>query len=202
MGSVDRGPRKNPMMKWFWVHFVVVAALIGGMFTLTKITRDRANSAGTMVYIVRHAEKVTGENAGRDPALTPQGQTRAQILAELLRSKNITHVYSSDYIRTRNTAAPTAKIANVRVEIYDPRNLAALAEIIRGQSGRYLVVGHSNTIRETVVALGGSFTDLPVDEKSEYDRLYQVLLMTDGQTAVRLRRYGQRYVPDVESELQ
>jgi len=139
--------------------------------------------------------KVTGENAGSDPALTPQGQARAKTLAKILRKRNINYVYSSNYIRTRDTAAPSAKMAGVEIEIYDPRNLAALAEIIRGQSGRYLVVGHSNTIRETVTALGGNYTGSPVNEKSEYDRLYELLLRTDGQTSVRLNHYGQRYVP-------
>lgn len=202
MNDMDKAVRKNPMVKWFWIHLIVVATLIGGMFTLTKMSRERAGGADTVVYIVRHAEKITGENAGRDPALTDAGQNRALVLAEILRSKNISHVYSSNYTRTRNTAAPTAKNAGVPVIIYDPRDLSALAMRIKQQAGRYLVVGHSNTIRETVQALGATITDLPVTEKSEYDRLYRVTLSQDGQTTMGLSRYGLRYVPDVESEPQ
>ncbi len=196
MSEMDKTARKNPMVKWFWIHLIVVVALIAGMFILTKMSRERAGGADTVVYIVRHAEKITGENAGRDPALTDAGQNRALVLAEILRSENISHVYSSDYIRTRDTAAPTAKNASVLVGLYDPRDLRALAERIKQQGGRYLVVGHSNTIRETAQALGASITDAPVYEKSEYDRLYRVTLNQDGQTTMRLRRYGQRYTPD------
>jgi len=195
MGETKESAKKNPLVKWFWIHLIVVATLIVGMFTLTKMSRERASGADTVVYIVRHAEKNTSENAGPDPALTDAGQNRALVLAEILRGNNITHVYSSDYIRTRDTAAPTAKNAGVPVVLYDPRDLRALAERIKQQNGRYLVVGHSNTIRETVQALGAIITDLPVYEKSEYDRFYQVLLVPGRQTTVRLRRYGQRYVP-------
>ena len=56
------------MIKWFIVHVIVIAALIGGLFALTKIPRTETERNGTVVYLVRHAEKITGENAGRDPA--------------------------------------------------------------------------------------------------------------------------------------
>jgi len=185
--------KKNPMMKWFIIHVIVITALVAGFFMLTKMPKRDTVDKGTIVYLVRHAEKITGENAGRDPALTSEGKVRAEILASLLREENITKIYSSDYIRTRETAAPTAEMSGVEIEIYDPRDLPTLASLIQEVKGHILVVGHSNTIPETVAALGG-VGGSPIFEKSEYDRLYVVTILEDGTVQTDLQRYGVRYI--------
>jgi phosphohistidine phosphatase SixA len=184
---------KNPMIKWLIVHAVVILVLFAGLFTLTKMATNDVADKNTVVYLVRHAEKVTGENAGRDPALTGEGQARAETLAGLLSGKNITKIYSSDYARTRDTAAPTAEMSGVQMEIYDPRNLPELVTDIKETKGHILVVGHSNTIPETVNALGG-VGGSPIFEKSEYDRLYVVTILKDGTVQTQLKRYGVRYI--------
>ena len=185
--------KSNPMLKWIIVHIIVIAALAAGLLVLTKLPKGGDAPKDTVVYLVRHAEKVTGENAGRDPALTAAGEARAKALAEILKDKNITHIYSSDYVRTRNTAAPTADLLRVGVEIYNPRDLDALATKIKETKGHILVVGHSNTIPETVDALGG-VGGAPINEKSEYDRLYVVTISEDGMVQTQLKRYGVKYV--------
>jgi len=186
--------KKNTMIKWLIVHVIVIAALVAGFFALTKIPKSETVSHATVVYLVRHAEKITGENAGRDPALTDAGKARAETLANLLRDKNITKVYSSNYIRTRDTAAPTAEMFGVEIELYNPRDVPTLAGVIKENKGRILVVGHSNTIPATVNALGG-VGGAPIFEKSEYDRLYVVTILADGTIQTDLRRYGTLYVP-------
>lgn len=185
--------KKNPMMKWFIIHVIVITALVAGFFMLAKMPKGDTVDKGTIVYLVRHAEKITGENAGRDPALTNEGEARAEILAGLLREENITKIFSSDYIRTRKTAAPTAEMSGVEIEIYDPRDLLTLASLIQEAKGHILVVGHSNTIPETVAALGG-VGGSPIFEKSEYDRLYVVTILEDGTVQTDLQRYGVRYM--------
>ena len=190
-------PRKNPMVKWLVLHSIVIAALVAGLFALTKMSKTsdvEALDTGTIVYLVRHAEKVTGENAGADPALTLAGQSRAMILENELKDSHITKVFSSDYKRTRDTAAPTAKMFGLEIEIYNPRDLAALAEKIKNTGGHILVVGHSNTIPETVNALGG-VGGTPIDEANEYDRLYVVTIGKDGVVQTQLKHYGRRYEP-------
>jgi len=185
--------KKNPMMKWFIIHVIVITALVAGFFMLTKMPKGDTVDKGTIVYLVRHAEKITGENAGRDPVLTNEGEARAEILAGMLREENITKIFSSDYIRTRKTAAPTAKMSGVEIETYDPRDLPTLASLIQEVKGHILVVGHSNTIPETVAALGG-VGGSPIFEKSEYDRLYVVTILEDGTVQTDLQRYGVRYI--------
>ncbi len=189
-----RDTKKNPMMKWFIVHVIVIAVLIAGLFALTKLPKGGVVDNLTVVYLVRHAEKITGEEAGRDPALTAEGEARAITLAGLLQEENITKIYSSNYIRTRDTAAPTAEMFGLSVDIYNPRHLQELAETIKATKGHYLVVGHSNTIPETVTALGG-VGGAPIFEKSEFDRLYVVKILRDGIVTTELRRYGVPYVP-------
>ena len=139
-----------------------------------------------IAYLVRHAEKA----AGPDPTLTEAGQARAIALAETLRHADIDTVYSSDYKRTRETAAPIADMLAVEVQLYDPDHLEALASRLKKTGGRALVVGHSNTTPRLVWLLGGE-PGSPIDEASEYDRLYVVTTYANPYVNTDLRRYGQ-----------
>lgn len=153
-----------------------------------------ANDTGT-IYLVRHAEKVTDKSKlivadPRDPNLTDEGKDRAAQLSDRLASAEITAVWSTDYTRTRDTAAPLAKALGLEIQYYDPNNLEAFAKELLSAPGKsVLVVGHSNTTPQLVAALGGA-PGYPIDEASEYDRLYRVNPRT-GETA--LERYGKRY---------
>jgi len=139
------------------------------------------------VFLVRHAEKTKAKS---DPALTEDGQARAQVLANMLKDAGITHIHSSDYIRTRDTAAPLAKRLGLTVEIYDPRDLPAMAERLKLAGGRHLVVGHSNTTPQLTALLGGE-AGSPIVEASEYDRLYVVNISADGAATSVLLRFGE-----------
>ena len=86
-----------------------------------------------VVFLVRHAEKTA---AVEDPELNAAGIERAADLARILRDAGIEHVHSSDFIRTRNTASPTAAVFGLGVEIYDPGDLPALVEHLREAGGR------------------------------------------------------------------
>lgn len=146
-------------------------------------------------YLVRHAEKVTDGDGmivadPKDPPLTKEGRARAVQLADLLKDAGITAIWSSDYTRTRETAAPLARELGLEVQVYDPRDLEALAATLRSTPKQtVLVVGHSNTTPQLSEALGGD-SGAPIDETSEYDRLYVVDLKS-GETEIR--RFGQPY---------
>lgn len=129
------------------------------------------------IYIVRHAEK---QLVGNDPELAYVGGVRALKLSQILEKENIKHVFSTDYIRTRNTAKPTADKAGVEIEIYDPKNHDALVEELRKREGNILVVGHSNTVGQVAnyfVGEGEKFADLT---DLEYDFIYVVTLDKNG----------------------
>jgi broad specificity phosphatase PhoE len=139
--------------------------------------------AETVVVLVRHGEKV---DESRDADLSAAGRARALALAAMLEDAGIEAVYSTDYVRTRETARPTANRFSKPVEIYDGDGLAAFAEALRARGGRVLVVGHSDTTPELVQHLGGN--PGPPIASDEYDRMYVVTLSADGKAStLRLR---------------
>ncbi len=147
---------------------------------------DTSPVESTVVYLVRHAEKE--RQGSKDPALTDGGESRARALASRLSGVHLTGVHSTDTRRTRTTAAPTAGAHGLEVELYDPRDAAALVEAIRAAGGNHLVVGHSNTTPALVEALGGDPEG--TIEDTEYDRLYRVVLTQGREPASALSRYG------------
>jgi phosphohistidine phosphatase SixA len=142
-----------------------------------------------VVFLVRHAEKV---DASKDPELSEDGKKRAGDLVNALRSADIEHVHSSDFARTRNTAAPIAEKIGVKVELYDPSKLKEIAAQLKESGGRHLVVGHSNTTPELTKLLGGN-AGAEIDEKGEYDRLYMVTIGKDGTANSVMVRYGKAF---------
>jgi len=138
------------------------------------------------IFLVRHAEK-TAEKT--DPALTKEGEARAVALADRLAGEDITNIHSSDTKRTRDTAAPLAKRLGLDVQLYDPRDLPAMAAKLKAASGRHLVVGHSNTTPQLTELLGGD-GGTPIVEATEYDRLYIVTTKDGEPVKSSLTRYG------------
>jgi phosphohistidine phosphatase SixA len=121
----------------------------------------------TVLFLVRHAEKA---DQSEDPPLTDVGQARARSLARMLREAGVERIYSSDFERTRDTAAPLASELGLEVTLYDPNQLPELAAVLLSSPGRALVVGHSNTTPELAGLLDGD-PGPPIPE-TEYDRLY------------------------------
>jgi phosphohistidine phosphatase SixA len=144
-----------------------------------------------MVFLVRHAEKTA---ATEDPALNEAGRQRAQALAALLRNAGIEFVYSTDFMRTRETATPLAEQLGLQISLYDWDQMDVLAAELKTPGRPSLVVGHSDTTTDLVEILGGE-PGPPIDEAGEYDRLYVVSVMPDGTVTTELRRYGTPYLP-------
>lgn len=163
------------------------------------VARDVAENAGLeeqktlVVFLVRHAEKEL--NASRDPELSRAGRERSALLATLLRDAELDTIHSSDFIRTRDTAAPVSAAYQLEVELYDPRDLPALVRRINDAGGRHLVVGHSNTTPKVVELLGGE-PGTEIDEAGEYDRLYVVTMIGEAESETVLVRYGFPFSPE------
>jgi phosphohistidine phosphatase SixA len=144
-----------------------------------------------VVFLVRHGEKA---DLSEDPELSAAGRERAAALARALRSAEIEYVHSSDFIRTRGTAAPIAAEYGLEVEPYDHRDLPALVEKLLRTGGRHLVVGHSTTTPSIVELLGGKPSSAIIQE-GEFDRLYIVTIGRDGASSSVMMRYGKPYYP-------
>ena len=154
-------------------------------------TATASEPATTVVYLVRHAEKA--ESTDRDgplgPPLNEAGRARAAVLVEVLAAEEITHIFSTDYRRTQETAHPLAENLGLKVESYDPRALEEFARRLRKLPGRHVVVGHSNTTPQLAGFLGGN-PGKPIDEAREFDRLYIVIIGDAGSAITLPLRYG------------
>ncbi len=135
------------------------------------------------LYLVRHAEKQA--DGSRDPELTEAGTLRAENLAGWFEDKDIRNIWSSDYKRTRDTAKPTLSRLDLKLKIYDPRDLPALSESLLSNQNNALIVGHSNTTPE----LARLLCDCEIEDMddSEYDRLI-VVSIVDGKPHANILR--------------
>jgi broad specificity phosphatase PhoE len=137
------------------------------------------------VILIRHAER----GAGNDPALTPAGQARAALLAQMLQDANLGAVFVTDTLRSRQTGTPAAQGAGLQPTVYDATNATALAATIRtSHAGRtVLVVAHSNTVDDIAAALGAAGVTELLD--TQFDRMLVLSRSWCGTRLLRLR-YG------------
>jgi phosphohistidine phosphatase SixA len=148
-----------------------------------------SHAVAQSVFIVRHAERADaatkgGSMMGTDPELSEAGRARAASLATMLKDAGITAIFTTQYKRTKQTAEPLAKALGVTITEVNAKELAGLPEKIRAQAGNVLVVGHSNTVPETLKGLG--IESAPSLGESEYDNLF-IITRGEKPTMVRLR---------------
>ena len=154
---------------------------------LLLTTAATASAQGT-IFVVRHAERAdTGTAAGTtmatDPDLSTAGKARADALAMMLKDAGIKAIYTTEYKRTQQTAAPLAKALGIQASVVPAREMKALVEKLRTGADNALVVGHSNTVGETIAALG--VTEPVKVGDADYDNLF-IVLRGEKPTLVRL----------------
>ena len=161
----------------------ILGAALAVLFAATLASAQQA------VIVVRHAEKA---DSSSDAALSAKGKARAKALAELLRGAGVTHIITSEFQRTRETAAPLASALGLTAEQVPARDLPALVARLKALDPAAIVrvVGHSNTIPPMLTVLGWPNTlDL---HEGDYDDVF-VLAPHAGQRASLVRlKYGQR----------
>ena len=134
-------------------------------------------SCSQTFYVVRHAEKAaqpTGNMMSTDVPLSETGKQRAEKLKEILKSRKIGIIYSTNTIRTRTTAEPTANYFNLSINTYGPRPDSAFIELLRSRKENTLIVGHSNTVDDVVNMLCGESKVAGDLDESIYDNLFVI----------------------------
>ncbi len=136
----------------------------------------------TSFYLIRHAEKQ--KDGTKDPSITKAGLERAKWIARYLSDKKITAIYSTNYKRTQETAAPTAQSSQINITSYDPRKLQTFAEELKSKTENALIVGHSNTTPYLASFLSG----LEVQGLSEdqYDHIFIVKMDDHGTMSLKV----------------
>src|SRR4029079_2773114 len=90
-----------------------------------------------------------------------------------MQDKKLAAVYSTNTIRTRSTAQPTADYFHLPVKAYGPRPDSAFIAELRMYKTNVLIVGHSNTVDDIVNALTGQNKLKDLDD-AEYNKLFVV----------------------------
>ncbi len=120
------------------------------------------------IFVVRHAEK---QSDAPDTPLSGKGQARAQCLAQTLKDAHITTAFVTQYLRTKQTAAPTVADSKANEKTVDAKSTDQIVRESRAaaQSGNVLIVGHSNTIPALLPAFGAPAVSIP---DTAYDQLF------------------------------
>lgn len=168
-------------LRWRYAGIIVATLIVtaAGFFYFCWGTQ-------TTVLLVRHADR-----QGSADALSPGGTARAQELADVLEKSGISAIYTSEAVRTQQTAAPTASLLGITPTAVASADVAALVGAIRGgHSGQtVLVVGHSNTLPQIIAEFGGPA--LTIGE-TEYDNFFVLTLCRCRWQSVKLTnlQYG------------
>jgi phosphohistidine phosphatase SixA len=128
-------------------------------------------SCSSKIYLVRHAEKSTEPKD--NPHLTEAGKERAIALKDLLQTKKITTIYSTNTNRTKETATPLAELQNVPIQLYGNDTLPQLFKTIFQSKKNTLVVGHSNTVLKLLDAMQLKHVKISIADQ-EFDNLFIV----------------------------
>ena len=155
-------------------------------------------SCSNTIYVVRHAEKASGIDMASmkpstDPPLTIEGEERALALKQILGSKNVKHIFSTNTLRTTSTAKPLKELyLGMPIQIYSsrPDSMNTFIQRIKAiKKGDILIVGHSNTIDDIANKIAGS-TVVPGDlDESIYDNLF-ILKRKGDKYIFRNGKYG------------
>ncbi|WP_226391121.1 SixA phosphatase family protein [Penaeicola halotolerans] len=142
--------------------------------TLISLMSSTWVAAQSTYIFVRHAEK---ESDGTpNPNLTVDGHKRAVALANFLKNQPVDAIYSTDYLRTMQTAGPLAKMKDIKIDTYNPADQANFAQMLKEKQDQVItVVGHSNTIHHLVNFMMGEKVLDELDE-SDYENIFMVYL--------------------------
>jgi phosphohistidine phosphatase SixA len=152
----------------------------------------------TTVILLRHAERADAPR--EDPPLNEAGAARAQKLANLLSAAGVKAIYTSQFLRTKQTAEPLAKQLGITVtpialksKQSNPREVAEesirqiVDKVMERPGETSLVIGHSNSVPDVIRMLGGD-TVPTIDEKT-FDNLFIVTVYARGKAKVLQLKY-------------
>lgn len=153
--------------------------------TIPEVIEENTEEMVSTFYFIRHAEKDQSDKTNRDPELNQEGLGRAVFWAEVFSKIPLDAVYSTDYERTRMTAAPTAIQQEIVVQYYNPSNINAEQFKADNLGKKVLVVGHSNTTPDFVNKVVGEEL-YPQMQEDDNSSLYVVTVIGDRASASQL----------------
>jgi 2,3-bisphosphoglycerate-dependent phosphoglycerate mutase len=132
-----------------------------------------AQNEVTTYYFIRHAEKADNS---KNPELSEAGKLRAENYKKIFSNIKLDKIYSTDFLRTTNTANPTALDKNITVAKYNPKEIDLEVFKKENLGKKVLIVGHSNSSPEFANKIIGEKTYSNIDE-NVFGHLYIVTII-------------------------
>lgn len=152
------------------IYQLIIPSVLLTLLSFPSYAEDRAlKPKQHSIYLVRHAEKEKGKN----PALTQEGQCRAQFYAQYFSRMSLDRIFASHYRRNQETAAPVKEKQGLDTLPFDPGQQKKFAQKLATLEGDTLVVAH-NHLPEIIRALGGDY-DGDIDH-GEYRYIFNLVL--------------------------
>src|SRR5690349_13342031 len=175
----------------------ILLTILLGVFCQSALAQDELKR--TVVFLVRHAEKE--DEPKQDPPLKKEGVARSQELARMLSTANVKAIYTSQFVRTKQTAEPLTAKTGVSATVLtlkpNPANLRLIAEestaelankILQRPGDTALVIGHSNWIPDAIKMLGSDV--VPTIDEQKFDNLFVATIYGKGKAKVVQMKYG------------
>lgn len=144
----------------------IIGTLFFIVFSITVYSQT------TTLYLIRHAEKVDNS---KNPNLSAIGLERAEHWKTILAQVPLKAIYSTDFLRTKQTATPIATSKNLNIVTYDPKSMD-LDQLKKQHNGEaILIVGHSNTTPELVNKIIQQKVYTPIDD-TVFGNLYIITI--------------------------
>ncbi len=176
---------RRPFLAPVWLTMLAVVCALGLAFAIYR------SASTTVVVLVRPAEKEAGTID--DPPLSPDGEQRAQGLAQMLGERTgagrLDAIYVSDSRRAQQIIGPLADRLGQRPIVIPGSDIGALASrMSRGhEGGTVLFVGNGSNVPQLVHELSG--IEVEPSREQEHDTLYVVSIPTYGRANVLRLRY-------------
>lgn len=140
-------------------------------------------------YIVRHAEKDTGNN----PAISAAGKKRAGDLYRELKNKKIDLIFVSQFRRTAMTADSLRIYKNIDSVHYTADAASDLLfkqiNASAAKAKNILIIGHSNTLPSIIRKAGVENYIQKEIPDHEYDNLF-IVKQKKGKAVLHAKKYG------------
>lgn len=176
---------RRPFLAPVWLTMLAVVCALGLAVAIYR------SASTTVVVLVSPAEKEAGTID--DPPLSPDGEQRAQELAQMLGERTgagrLDAIYVSDSRRAQQIIGPLADRLGQRPIVIPGADIGALASRLSHghEGGTVLFVGNGSNVPQLVHELSG--IEVEPSREQEHDTLYVVSIPTYGRANVLRLRY-------------
>jgi phosphohistidine phosphatase SixA len=159
------------------------------LFVCSIVSGQVAPNKNHTFYIVRHAEKDTGNN----PPISAAGKKRAGDLYRLLKKKKIDIILVSQFRRTAMTADSLRIYKGIDTMQYvadaDASSLVESINKLPAHVKRILIIGHSNTLPAIIRKTGVQAFSLKEIPDHEYDNLF-IVTLNNNKASLKSKKFG------------